>query len=303
MATVIKPDHRSGRKHFIFNEEHDQLRESIGAFVDRELAPHADEWEETTFPDWVFTRMGELGFLGLSYPEEYGGQGGDYYCNLVLAEEITRLELRRPRDGRRGAHGHGHAADPPVRHRGAEAGIPGAVDQGREDLLPRHHRAGRGLRRRRHQDARRPRRRRVRDQRVEDLHHERPPRRLHRARHEDRPRRGLRRLHALPRRHGPARRRAREEAREARHARLGHRAARLPGRARARRRGPRPGRQGLLPHHVGAPGRAADRRGRLRRRAPSAASTRRSSSPRSAPRSAARSAASRPSATSSPRWR
>ena len=36
--------------------------------------------------------MGELGFLGLSYPEEYGGQGGDYYCNLVLAEEIVRAE-------------------------------------------------------------------------------------------------------------------------------------------------------------------------------------------------------------------
>ena len=34
--------------------------------------------------------MGELGFLGLSYPEEYGGQGGDYPCNLVLAEEMTR---------------------------------------------------------------------------------------------------------------------------------------------------------------------------------------------------------------------
>ena len=32
--------------------------------------------------------MGELGFLGLSMPEEYGGQGGDYYCNLVLAEEM-----------------------------------------------------------------------------------------------------------------------------------------------------------------------------------------------------------------------
>src|SRR5687768_13232906 len=34
--------------------------------------------------------MGELGFLGLSYPEEYGGQGGDYYCNIVLAEEMVK---------------------------------------------------------------------------------------------------------------------------------------------------------------------------------------------------------------------
>jgi alkylation response protein AidB-like acyl-CoA dehydrogenase len=93
MATadqVMKPDFGSARSHPIFTEDHDRLRESIGAFVEKELAPHAEEWEETTFPDWVFTRMGELGFLGLSYPEEYGGQGGDYPCNLVLAEEMTR---------------------------------------------------------------------------------------------------------------------------------------------------------------------------------------------------------------------
>src|SRR3954462_10575914 len=88
-SDVLKPDHASRRKHFIFNDHHDQLRESIHAFVVKELAPHAEEWEETTFPDSVFRRMGELGLLGLSYPEEYGGQGGDYYCNLVLAEEIV----------------------------------------------------------------------------------------------------------------------------------------------------------------------------------------------------------------------
>jgi alkylation response protein AidB-like acyl-CoA dehydrogenase len=87
---VLKPDFASKRKHFIFDDFHDQLRESIGSFVEKELAPHAEEWEETTFPDSIFPRMGELGFLGLSYPEEYGGQGGDYFCNLVLAEEMTR---------------------------------------------------------------------------------------------------------------------------------------------------------------------------------------------------------------------
>ncbi|HEX8103251.1 MAG TPA: acyl-CoA dehydrogenase family protein [Solirubrobacteraceae bacterium] len=89
-SDVLKPDFAARRKHFIFNDFHDQLRESIGSFVTKELAPHAEEWEETTFPDSVFERMGELGFLGLSYPEEYGGQGGDYFCNLVLAEELTR---------------------------------------------------------------------------------------------------------------------------------------------------------------------------------------------------------------------
>src|SRR5690349_14544175 len=91
-SAVVKPDHASRRRHFIFNDHHEQLRESIHSFVVKELAPHAEEWEETTFPDSVFRRMGELGLLGLSYPEEYGGQGGDYFCNLVLAEEMVHAE-------------------------------------------------------------------------------------------------------------------------------------------------------------------------------------------------------------------
>jgi alkylation response protein AidB-like acyl-CoA dehydrogenase len=88
-ADVVKPDFASQRRHFIFTDEHDQLRESIRRFVIKELQPHAEEWEEKTFPDWVFRRMGELGFLGLDKPEQYGGQGGDYYTSLVLAEEMA----------------------------------------------------------------------------------------------------------------------------------------------------------------------------------------------------------------------
>jgi alkylation response protein AidB-like acyl-CoA dehydrogenase len=88
-ADVVKPDFATERKHFIFTDEHQQLRESIRRFVIKELQPHAEEWEEKTFPDWVFERMGELGFLGLDKPEEYGGQGGDYYTSLVLAEEMA----------------------------------------------------------------------------------------------------------------------------------------------------------------------------------------------------------------------
>jgi alkylation response protein AidB-like acyl-CoA dehydrogenase len=91
-SDVLKPDFSRAKKHFVFSDEHEALRESIAAFVERELRPHAEEWEETTFPDWVFPRMGELGFLGLSYPEEYGGQGGDYFANLVLAEEMAKAE-------------------------------------------------------------------------------------------------------------------------------------------------------------------------------------------------------------------
>jgi alkylation response protein AidB-like acyl-CoA dehydrogenase len=88
-ADVLKPDFASERKHFIFTDEHQQLRESIRRFVIKELQPHAEEWEEKTFPDWVFERMGELGFLGLDKPEAYGGQGGDYYTALVLSEEMA----------------------------------------------------------------------------------------------------------------------------------------------------------------------------------------------------------------------
>ncbi len=74
-----------------FTAEHDMLRQSIREFVEKELAPHAEEWEEEQmFPSSVFKRMGELGFLGLRYPEEYGGGDGDYFTEIVLMEEITR---------------------------------------------------------------------------------------------------------------------------------------------------------------------------------------------------------------------
>src|ERR1700704_495720 len=86
---VTRPDHGARRGHYILGDEHQARRETIRAFGIKELAPHADEWEETTFPDWVFRRMGELGFLGLDKPERYGGQGGDYFTSLVLAEELV----------------------------------------------------------------------------------------------------------------------------------------------------------------------------------------------------------------------
>jgi alkylation response protein AidB-like acyl-CoA dehydrogenase len=86
---VVKPDFASKRKHLIFSDEHDDLRESMEAWVKKELAPHAHEWEETLWPDSVLRRMGELGFIGLCFPEEYGGQGGDYYYSLVRAEALS----------------------------------------------------------------------------------------------------------------------------------------------------------------------------------------------------------------------
>jgi acyl-CoA dehydrogenase len=59
--------------------------------VERELRPHASDWERAGhFPDDVFRRMGELGLLGLKYPEALGGQGGDHLHDAVLAEELAR---------------------------------------------------------------------------------------------------------------------------------------------------------------------------------------------------------------------
>ena len=74
-----------------FTDEHEALRESIRRFVANELRPHAQEWEDARwFPNTVFTRMAEVGYLGLKYAEEYGGEGGDHVHDAVLAEELSR---------------------------------------------------------------------------------------------------------------------------------------------------------------------------------------------------------------------
>ena len=75
--------------HPIFTPDHDELRLAVRRFVDTELRPHVDEWEDKGFfPDDVFRRAGELGFLGLHYPEEWGGAGGDLAAEVVLIEEL-----------------------------------------------------------------------------------------------------------------------------------------------------------------------------------------------------------------------
>ena len=308
-SSVIKPDHGAQREHFIFTDEHEELRESMKAWVLKELTPHRFEWEENLWPDSVLQRAGELGFLGLCYP---GGVRRPGRRLLLLAgprrlHELLRL--RRAQHGLRGPHRHGDTADPPARHRGPEAALPGALDQGRADQLPRDHRARRRLRRRRHPHHREARRRRVRDQRLQDVHHQRPARQLHRPGREDRPGCRPRRDQPLHRRH-PRHERQRgrglqrlPEAREDGDARLRHRRALLRGRSRPRREPARRGGQGLLPHLLGAPGRAPGRRDRLRLGRRADVRDAPSSTPRSARPSAARSATSRRSATSSPRCR
>jgi len=73
-----------------FTEEHSELRDSVRRFVANELRPHATEWEDARwFPDEVFPKLAEVGFLGLKYPEELGGQGGDHVHDAVFCEELA----------------------------------------------------------------------------------------------------------------------------------------------------------------------------------------------------------------------
>jgi citronellyl-CoA dehydrogenase len=74
-----------------FAEEHDLFRKGIREFVAREVAPFTDEWERAElFPREMFKRLGQLGYLGMRYPEDLGGGGGDYWYTVVFAEELTR---------------------------------------------------------------------------------------------------------------------------------------------------------------------------------------------------------------------
>ena len=74
-----------------FTDEHEELRESARRFVSKEIAPNVEDWDkEREFPRELFTRCGELGLLGLKFPEEYGGQGGTYVHDAVWIEELSR---------------------------------------------------------------------------------------------------------------------------------------------------------------------------------------------------------------------
>lgn len=74
-----------------FSREHEDLRESVRRFVENEIEPHIEEWEEARlFPRDLYDRCGELGFLGLKFPEEYGGQGGTYLHDAIWVEELSR---------------------------------------------------------------------------------------------------------------------------------------------------------------------------------------------------------------------
>ncbi|HET9452617.1 MAG TPA: acyl-CoA dehydrogenase family protein [Aggregicoccus sp.] len=76
-----------------FTEEHEAFRRSVRAVVEKELTPHALEWDRAgIFPREVFKKFGELGFLGINHAPEYGGSGLDYWYVTAFCEELVRSQ-------------------------------------------------------------------------------------------------------------------------------------------------------------------------------------------------------------------
>ena len=77
-----------------WTDEHESIRETAAKFVDNEINPFVDQWEEDgIFPAHeLFKKLGNLGMLGISKPEKYGGLGLDYSYSIVFAEEMGRIQ-------------------------------------------------------------------------------------------------------------------------------------------------------------------------------------------------------------------
>lgn len=74
-----------------FDETHEMLRKSARTFVDREIKPHVDAWEAAgIFPRELYAKAAAAGFLGMGYPEEYGGTPGDPFHMIAFTEELMR---------------------------------------------------------------------------------------------------------------------------------------------------------------------------------------------------------------------
>ena len=74
-----------------YSEEHRIFRESVSKFLEKEVSPHIDEWEEAGIvPKGVWKKMGEQGFLCMDVPEEYGGVGGDFLYSVIMTEELGK---------------------------------------------------------------------------------------------------------------------------------------------------------------------------------------------------------------------
>ena len=77
-----------------FNQEHDGIRRNVKKFIDTEINPRVDAWEEAgIFPAHeLFKKMGDQGYLGINKPAKYGGMGLDYSYQLVFLETLGHVK-------------------------------------------------------------------------------------------------------------------------------------------------------------------------------------------------------------------
>ena len=75
-----------------FTEEHEVFRESFKDFLQKEVVPHIEKWEKTgDIERFIWTKFGEMGYFGLSYPEEYGGLDLDMFYMVIFLEELQKI--------------------------------------------------------------------------------------------------------------------------------------------------------------------------------------------------------------------
>jgi butyryl-CoA dehydrogenase len=78
---------------FELSDEQRQIRDTLADFADREIKPHSSAWDkDDTFPRHVVEQLGELGFLGVAFPEKYGGGGADTLSQVLVVEGISRFD-------------------------------------------------------------------------------------------------------------------------------------------------------------------------------------------------------------------
>lgn len=77
---------------YFFNEDHEMFRKTIKTFLEKEAVPNIDEWEANGKIDRAFwKKFGEMGYFGLCYPENLGGSNLDFFYNVVMLEEISKV--------------------------------------------------------------------------------------------------------------------------------------------------------------------------------------------------------------------
>lgn len=77
---------------YYFTEEHELFRQSLKSFLEKEVHPNITQWEEDRrTPRSIYKRFGEMGYLGLNYPEKYGGLDLDTFFGVVFCEEMTKV--------------------------------------------------------------------------------------------------------------------------------------------------------------------------------------------------------------------